>query len=84
MLEVSLSPQYKNLTEGTRDKTPGIQRSHKLQKEKSTSVQLGIKMASDFSKAVLETRKQCNNVLNILDKMVLTQIFMMSLSINQI
>lgn len=41
-------------------------------------------MASDFSKAVLETRKQCNNVLNILDKMVLTQIFMMSLSINQI
>lgn len=41
-------------------------------------------MTSDFSKVVLETRKQYNNVLNILDKMVLTQIFMMSLSINQI
>ena len=41
-------------------------------------------MTSDFSKVVLETRKQYNNVLNILDKMVLTQIFVMSLSINQI
>jgi len=41
-------------------------------------------MTSDFSKVVLETRKQYNNVLTILDKMVLTQIFMMSLSINQI
>ena len=41
-------------------------------------------MTSDFSKVVLETRKQYNNVLNILDNMVLTQIFMMSLSINQI
>ena len=41
-------------------------------------------MTSDFSKVVLETRKQYNNVLTILDKMILTQIFMMSLSINQI
>lgn len=53
-------------------------------KKQITYKELGTKMASDFSEIVLETIRQRNNVFNILSKMVLTQIFIPSLSINQV
>lgn len=41
MLEISLSPQYKNLTEGTRDKHQGYREDLiNFRKKKSTSVQI--------------------------------------------